>query len=912
MINRKLVYSNENVLELDSTKNYLEKELYELIKKDESIFHFMQDSALDGLWFWDLENPENEWMNRKFWITLGYDPEEMPHTSASWQSIINQEDLQLAIINFELHCKDPSHPYDQIVRYEHKLGHTVWIHCRGLVIRDKNGKPFRMLGAHTDVTNLKKAELNLKKQVDKYQHVIDGSNIGIWEWELQTGKAIFNDRWAEILGYSLLEISPTTINTWQKSIHPKDLEKSDELLKKHLSGKAPIYECEIRMKHKTGEWIWVFIRGKIVSRTAKSEPELMIGSLQEITKRKKEHKQSQAFIRQAPTAIAMFDTNMCYLAYSQKWLTDYNIKEENIVGKSHYAIFPEIGDKWKKDHSDCLNGKILKSDEDRFERLNGTVQWLTWEIKPWYTDENKIGGIIMYTADITEKKEIEAKLKISEETFRGNFENAAIGMAIVSLDGKWEKVNHSLCIILGYTDSELLHSNFKDITYSEDLEADEKAIVKLLNNTVNYIHLEKRYIHKKGHLISVILSVSLVKDENGKPLHFLAQIINITPRVKAKEKMQEALAKIEGIFESSSQVSIIGTDLNGTITAFNKGAENLLGYTKDEVLFKETPVIIHSPEEIEDRGKNLSKLFNKKVEGFEVFTILAKRGEYDTKEWTYIRKDGSKFPVQLTITPVKEYNKIVGYLGVATDISNIKEAEKEIRLLLQVAKGQNDRLINFAHIVSHNLKSHSGNFGMLLELFLQENEDFKDNEMIKMFKDASKNLSDTILHLNEVVLMNTSLDDNLVPINLNNSIKNALTSLTALIKDSNIIINNSVNPDIQILGIPAYMDSILLNLISNAIKYRSPECDSFVNLKTSIENNFVILSIEDNGLGIDLKKHEQKLFGMYKTFHHNKDARGIGLFITKNQVEAIGGKIEVESKVGCGSTFKIYMKYEKN
>ncbi len=158
-----------------SSENYLKKELYDLIKTDSKIFDFVQNSCLDGVWYWDLEQPENEWMNEKFWTTLGYDPEKMPHKSEAWQSIINQDDLNLALDNFNKHCEDPNHPYDQTVRYTHKNGSTVWIRCRGLAIRDDNNKPIRMLGAHHDVTDLKNAELELKKlnaEKDKFFSII--------------------------------------------------------------------------------------------------------------------------------------------------------------------------------------------------------------------------------------------------------------------------------------------------------------------------------------------------------------------------------------------------------------------------------------------------------------------------------------------------------------------------------------------------------------------------------------------------------------------------------------------------------------------------------------------------------------------------------------------------------------------
>ncbi|WP_167571786.1 ATP-binding protein [Aquimarina algiphila] len=177
---------------------------------------------------------------------------------------------------------------------------------------------------------------------------------------------------------------------------------------------------------------------------------------------------------------------------------------------------------------------------------------------------------------------------------------------------------------------------------------------------------------------------------------------------------------------------------------------------------------------------------------------------------------------------------------------------------------------------------------------------------------ASNDLTETIGHLNEVVLMNTSVDQNLVGINLCEAIDRVVNSVAMNAKKLGVRIINEVEEHVTILGIPAYLDSILLNFTTNGIKYRSPKRDSYLIFNTYLEGDFIVLNIEDNGLGIDLNKHHAKLFGMYKTFHRNKEARGIGLFITKNQVEAIGGKIDIESQVDKGTTFKIYIQNEKN
>lgn len=140
-------------------KHYLERELQSNCSE---VLEFLQQGVLDGLWYWDLERPANEWMSPRLWEVLGYDPATKKHSPDEWQALIFEEDLHVALEAFNAHKEDPDYPYDIIVRYRHREGHTVWIRCRGLIIRDVEGRPIRMLGTHTNVTDLMAAQ----QQVD--------------------------------------------------------------------------------------------------------------------------------------------------------------------------------------------------------------------------------------------------------------------------------------------------------------------------------------------------------------------------------------------------------------------------------------------------------------------------------------------------------------------------------------------------------------------------------------------------------------------------------------------------------------------------------------------------------------------------------------------------------------------------
>jgi PAS domain S-box-containing protein len=147
--------------------HYLERELEDLIQTSPSTWNFIREGSLDGVWYWDLEDTNSEWMSPEFWRLFGFNPNDMPHSPSAWQDLIFKEDLEVALENFNKHCADPSHPYDQIVRYKHADGSTVWVRCRGIAIRNEMGKPIRMLGAHNDITSIKKAEEVAKAEEEK-------------------------------------------------------------------------------------------------------------------------------------------------------------------------------------------------------------------------------------------------------------------------------------------------------------------------------------------------------------------------------------------------------------------------------------------------------------------------------------------------------------------------------------------------------------------------------------------------------------------------------------------------------------------------------------------------------------------------------------------------------------------------
>jgi PAS domain S-box-containing protein len=247
-------------------------------------------------------------------------------------------------------------------------------------------------------------------------------------------------------------------------------------------------------------------------------------------------------------------------------------------------------------------------------------------------------------------------------------------------------------------------------------------------------------------------------------------------------------------------------------------------------------------------------------------------------------------------------------VGTHTDISEQKEKEVELAKMLEIVNIQNNKLLNFAHIVSHNLRTHSGNIKSLLDLHKEAL--LSESDTLGNIQIVSDELFSTIESLNDLVSVYTERENNMQLLKINSFIDKVLDVLYESIKQKGIQVLNYVPNSVKTLCIPAYLESIMLNLVTNAIKYSDPNKEAKIVFTAETNDEFVILNVIDNGLGIDLEKHKDSIFGLYKTFHKNNDARGVGLYLTKNQIENMGGKIEVESNLNVGTTFKVYFKKE--
>jgi PAS domain S-box-containing protein len=389
------------------------------------------------------------------------------------------------------------------------------------------------------------------------------------------------------------------------------------------------------------------------------------------------------------------------------------------------------------------------------------------------------------------------------------------------------------------------------------------------------------------------VDANVEKDLNENTI-FYCNLTNITS-IKIREiKVQESDARYHFALEASKK-GIWDYNLKTGKVYFSKESLDILQLDEFDNIDTNAKwdERVH-PDDLEDYLSNIQLHKENKLPYFEnTKRVLAKDGTY---KWVLsrgkiIERDTNGNPLRI--------------IGTHSDVTSNKEKEHELLHNLDIIIEQNNRLLNFAHIVSHNLRSHTGNFKMLLD-FIDETDDLVNREeCIGHLKTTSNALSETIDHLKELVDIHNTIIHKKEDLNLRLFLNHTLEVLSREIIENKVIIVNKIGEKDTVKFNPAYLESLFLNFTTNAIKYSHPERTPEISYSFSRKKGKLVLLIKDNGLGINLEKHGEKLFGMYKTFHKNDDARGIGLFITKNQIESMGGSIEVESKVNVGTTFKI-------
>ena len=609
-------------------------------------------------------------------------------------------------------------------------------------------------------------------------------------------------------------------------------------------------------------------------------------------------KRLRLFAELAPGAVAMFDLDMRYLVATQRWYDDYGLTGRDVVGMSHYEVFPEMPEHWKLIHRNCLAGAIEQRDEDAFVHEDGTTQWLKWEVRPWRDADDRIGGIFIWTEDITAWKQAREALRESEERFRGAFATAPHGMALVSLEGRWLKVNHAMCDLVGYTEAELLATNFQTITHPDDLSVDLGHVQDLLAGKVNTYQMEKRYFHRRGAIVWVLLSVSLVRDESGVPQYFVSQIQNIGQRKEAEAKLRLVLDSVTN--------GILVTDRTGHIVMASSPAERMFGYAPSALIGAHIATLVTHQSGTTDPtpAAHSQSAFLPQIEG--VYRVVG------------TRRDGDTFPIELDLRPVDTPDGPQCVLSLS-DVSVRIQTDNALRRAKEYAErasvAKSEFLANMSHEIRTPLNAIIGFSKLLEDMPLPERE----RDYVEKVGSASQALMaiiNDILDFSKIEAGRLELE--YAPITLDVLLRGVavITSTTADEKGLETVFRMAPEVPIGVIGDQLRLQQILLNLMGNAVKFthEGEVVLSVDRVAESADEITLAFSVRDTGIGIS-PEQQQSLFAAFSQADTSTSRRyggtGLGLAISHRLATLMGAELTVSSEPGKGSEFRFAVPFRK-
>ena len=402
----------------------------------------------------------------------------------------------------------------------------------------------------------------LRESNDRINKILEGANAGTWEWNVQTGEQIINERWAEIIGYTREELAPISSRTWMDNTHPEDMILSNRTLDEVFSRRQEYYELEFRMKHKDGHWVWVASRGRVNTWTRDGKPLIISGTHVDVTKNRlleEEVRASQAQLHDIleffPDAVLAIDLNREIILWNKAMEEMTGVPASEMMGKGNYAYtLPFYGTPRRQ-----LMDLILEQDPDiesKYQNLKwvgkaiegeafapalygGKGAWIQLKVAPLHDQEGNIIGVIESIRDITSTHQSQEELIRSEERFRIMFEEAPLGIGLFDLfSGQATQVNKKFLEIIGFDREDMVDFRWMDVSHPDDMAKNKEFRGRLLIGEINGFNMRKRYFRKDGSMIWINLTISLLDPLDTENPRELCMIEDITEKVKWDEEIR--------------------------------------------------------------------------------------------------------------------------------------------------------------------------------------------------------------------------------------------------------------------------------------------------------------------------------------------------------------------------------------
>jgi len=813
----------------------------EVLRQSEARFRELLENAQDAAYKRNLQTDAYEYLSPVFTRISGYRPDEtMGWSTESIIRYIHPDDQLHVRRLWNGILSDPNTTACRLeYRFRHKEGRYIWLLDRFTVFFDPGGMPLLWIGSVSDISARKRAEEALRYERQQLESIIHGTRIGTWEWNVRTGEVVVNKRWAEMVGYTLAELAPTSIEIWKTLVHPDDQHRPIALLEQHLAGALPHYECEYRMRHKAGHWIWVLSTGRLLTHIQQGGPLMMYGAHLDITERKH---------------------------------TEEALKQS-------------------------------------YEELDVRVRERTARL---------FAANVSLRQEMEERKRIEAVLRENEERYRRITEGLTDFIYTVSLvDGKAITTTRSpACLaVTGYMAGEFAADPalWLRLVVAEDRHLVVANIKQTLAEARGLPPVEYRIRHKDGRLRWVSDKLIPQRDVHGTLVLYDGVINDITDRKQAEQQLFNSRATLALAMDGMSDPLIL-LDSAQQVIRLNRAARDYYGLAGYE----------------EAIGRHCFEVFTGRSTPCEGCRqcFAGMHGFSGMFERQGVR-DASRIEQVVVDRVMNASDKAEAYI---VRIFDITEERKMDRRLIQSEKLASLGLLiagiaheinnpnNFIFFNTPILRSylqfllpivddHVANHPDML-VFNQPYPAFRQDcfKLLDNIEHGSSRINQIVGDLREFVRERGKGEKRWI--DLKQVVEKSISICQGRIRKSIKRFTTDLPEGLAPLQTdPLAVEQIVVNFLVNAVQAADKE-DSRVNVairRTKVPENEIYVEVSDNGCGMDDETRE-KMFDPFFTTKAPGVGTGLGLAISHRLVTELGGRIEVTSTAGEGSTFRVILK----
>jgi PAS domain S-box-containing protein len=602
-----------------------------------------------------------------------------------------------------------------------------------------------------------------------------------------------------------------------------------------------------------------------------------------------------AFLENSDDAIISKDLNGIITSWNRGAERIFGFTAKEAVGNPITMLKPpDAADDMPQIMDVVRHGGKVEHYETARLRKDGVAIIVSLTVMPVRDRDGRIVGASKIAREITGQKQVQQELRESEERFRATFEQAAVGIAHVDLDGHWLRVNRRLCDIVGYSRDELLSSYFSAITHPDDLAGDWQNVRALLSGALETFTMEKRYIRGDGRVVWANLTVSLVRGDTGDPKYFISVVEDISDRKTAEQAIIRQADLLEQALEP-----ILAWELGGGITYWNRAAEELYGFTREEAL-----------------GKCSHDLL-KTVQPWEASEFEARLSQNGTwrGELTHTTKEGRVITVESRHKVVREDGRLL-VLESNRDVTDRKRAEHQLSEINSTLERRveertrqlhqaNKELEAFAYSVSHDLRSPLRSIDGFGQILLREYAgkviDEAGARYIKKMSSAADRMANLIQDLLDLSRISRA-ELTKQQVNMSEVASLVMDDLRSHLPEREV--DARIQDHLMVQADPRLLRVALDNLLGNAWKFTGKEPSPRIEFGAAEKEGETVYFVRDNGAGFAME-HAGNLFGPFQRLHRDSEfeGTGIGLAIVQRVIHKHGGFISAEAEEGRGATF---------